>query len=218
MCTHRDLSNAITAAAAINMLLVLTVVALLGACTRSTMTIRYQFVAPAQYPSASSAEAEHRSGPDRKVAHDTTACEMRVLKLVDARTDPNVLGSVAGRSVRSPGEGTNWISEMLRTGLAQQGVGYSLSPAGASVNPAVEAEVKLVTAWVSSLSISKSSSFVLAVTFGPGSEHSEEKIYRGSYTAVNWASGEGEIQLMVDGAFQDLLRKLSADIKLRCAN
>jgi hypothetical protein len=48
-------------------------------------------------------------------------------------------------------------------------------------------------------------------------EGSEEKVYRGATTVLNWASGEGEIQSLLDRAFEQMLVKLSADLEAKCS-
>jgi hypothetical protein len=77
----------------------------------------------------------------------------------------------------------------------------------------VIAGARLVTAWVSTTSTSMNGTVVIAVRQHDGDE---ETIYRGAATVMNWASGEGEIQSLMDRAFEQMLVKLSADLKGRC--
>lgn len=188
-----------------------TLVALVG-CASSPVTLRDSYAAPA---SARNKKSDARRSNSKQVVADapTAGCAVHVMALQDSRTDPSLLGVVAGRAVRSPGQGAEWISGMLSSGLKEKGVTLSGAPAAGATKPVVVAEARLVTAWVGSVATSMNGTVVVAVRHGEGAE---EKIYRGAATVMNWSSGEGEIQSLMDRAFEQMLVKLGADLRERC--
>jgi len=195
-------------------LLAVTAWAVMTGCASSPVTVRQTYVAPA--PVASAASEIRRSDRKRISAADATpkeSCSVQVTALGDSRSDPTFLGMVAGRAVRSPGQGADWIGSMLTSGLKQKGVTLSLPPAAMATNPLVLAEARLVTAWVGTTATSMNGTVVVAIRH---SEGAEEKIYRGAATVLNWASGEGEIQSLMDRAFEQMLTKLGSDLRARC--
>jgi hypothetical protein len=180
-----------------------TLVALSG-CATSPVTLRQSYVAP---PSRT---------PERTLAATAVPksdCAIHVIALEDSRSDPAFLGVIAGRPVHSPGQGADWIGGMLTSGLEAKGVSLSRGPADAVANRVVMAGARLVTAWVNTTSTSMNGTVVVAVRDREGGE---EAIYRGAATVMNWASGEGEIQSLMDRAFEQMLVKLSSDLKARC--
>lgn len=187
-----------------------TLVALVG-CASSPVTLRDSYAAPASARNKSS--DARRSKSKQVVAEAPTGCSVHVMALQDSRTDPSLLGVVAGRAVRSPGQGAEWIGGMLSSGLKEKGVTLSDAPGAGATKPVVVTEARLVTAWVGSVTTSMNGTVVVAVRHGEGAE---EKIYRGAATVMNWSSGEGEIQSLMDRAFEQMLVKLGADLRDRC--
>jgi hypothetical protein len=187
-------------------LLSIIVVALQG-CATSPVTVRSSY-APPPAPT-------NRNGTVSKArAAEAVSCTAHVLVMKDSRSDPTFLGVVAGRSVRSPGQGVEWIGAMLSSGLRHKGIALSVAPEAPADRSVVVAEARLLTAWVASVTTSMNGTVVVAVRHDANDP--EEKIYRGSSTVMNWASGEGEIQGLLDRAFDQMLIKLSTDLKARC--
>lgn len=187
-----------------------TLVALAG-CASSPVTLRETY-APASARSKS--PDTQRSGRKQvAVAAPKEGCSVRVMAFQDSRTDPSFLGVVGGRPVRSPGQGADWISGMLSSGLKEKGVVLSAVPGAHEERAVLVTEARLVTAWVSSTSTSMNGTVVVAFRHGEGAE---EKIYRGAATVMNWSSGEGEIQSLMDRAFEEMLVKLGADLREMC--
>lgn len=193
----------------LTLLVAATLVALTG-CASSPVTLRDSYAAPA---TARNKDSDARRSNRKQAVADVPkeSCSVHVMALQDSRTDPSLLGLVAGRPVRSPGQGAEWISGMLSSGLKEKGVTLSAGPDATS--PVLVTEARLVTAWVGSTSTSMNGTVVIAVRHGEGAE---EKIYRGAATVMNWSSGEGEIQSLMDRAFEQMLVKLGADLRDRC--
>ena len=186
----------------------------LSGCATSAVTMKDSYTSTASAKRKPSTKASRNT---KAVASlPASSCRIHFARLTDSRTDPTILGSVAGRPVLSPGEGSHWIGEMLRTGLAHQHIDVTLAPDNPAPSEALVADAELLTAWISSVTTSMRSNIVLTVSF-PGADAAPvSKTYRGTGTAVNWASGEGEIQSLVNTAFGELLTKLAADIQARC--
>jgi hypothetical protein len=178
----------------------------LHGCATAPVTVRQSYAPPST--------TTRNGAVSKPKAAATVTCAAHVLSLKDSRTDPTFLGVVAGRSVRSPGEGAEWIGNMLSSGLQHKGVGMSIAPQSPAEQHVVVAEARLLTAWVASVTTSMNGTVVVAVRHNE--TDAEEKIYRGSSTVMNWASGEGEIQGLLDRAFEQMLVKLSADLQARC--
>jgi hypothetical protein len=193
-------------------LLVTTTLVALTGCASSPVTLRETYAAPA---SAQSKDSGNRRSNRKHIAQDALkdGCSVRVMALQDSRTDPSLLGVVAGRPVHSPGQGAEWISGMLSGGLKEKGVTLSAEPGADATSSVLVTEARLVTAWVGSTATSMNGTVVIAVRHGAAAE---EKIYRGAATVVNWSSGEGEIQSLMDRAFEQMLVKLGADLRDRC--
>jgi hypothetical protein len=189
--------------------------AALTGCASSPVTVRQTYAPP---PVLAQGTASAGSRADRKRASGAAAspkgeCSVHVMALADSRSDPTFLGMIGGRPVRSPGQGADWIGSMLSSGLKEKGVILSVAPAPVAQDPAVVAEARLVTAWVGTTSTSMNGTVVVAIRHREGAE---ERIYRGAATVMNWASGEGEIQSLLDRAFGQMLVKLSSDLRARC--
>ena len=195
-------------------LLAATTLAALYGCASSPVTLRDSYAAPA---SAQKKGSDARRSNRKQVAASAPkeSCAVRVMAFQDSRTDPSLLGMVAGRAVRSPGQGAEWISGMLSSGLKEKGVTLSAEPGADGTSPVLVTEARLVTAWVGSVTTSMNGTVVVAIRH---SEGAEEKIYRGAATVMNWSSGEGEIQSLMDRAFEQMLVKLGADLRDRCGH
>lgn len=179
----------------------ITAFAAISGCSTSALAVREDYLAPAPV----------RSGVFAPSAAQRKDCYVHLMKLGDSRVDPTILGAVGGRSVRSPGP--DWIKNMLYNGLRDKGVTLSFAPAAADANAQVLAEARLVTAWVGSTATSMNGTVVIAIR---DRKDAEERIFRGAVTTVNWANGDGEIQSLVDQAFERMLLKLSSDLRGRC--
>lgn len=186
-------------------LLVAVAIAFMAGCT-SPLTLRDTYKAPGSI--------KHSNARKHPIAA-TTQCVVHLAVVTDHRTDPSLLGIVAGRSVSSPGQGPQWIAGLLSAGLAHHGVHVSEALPDATSKHVVVEEVRLLKAWVASVSTSMNSSIVVGVSQLDGAE---ERIYRGARTSLNWANGDGEIQALFDSAVEELVIKLSADLTSQCAS
>jgi hypothetical protein len=189
-------------------LLAVMVIGCMLGCASSPVTLRetYKPAAP----------VKHSKAGTRRIARlDTVPCVVHLAVVTDHRTDPSLLGNVAGRSILSPGQGPQWITGLLTAGLAHNGVEVSTAVPDAASKHVLITEARLLKAWVASLSTSMNGSIVIGVR---QADSGEEKIYRGASTSLNWASGEGEVQALFDEAVEQLMTTLSTDLRSQCAS
>ena len=64
--------------------------------------------------------------------------------------------------------------------------------------------------------VNKSATVVLNLRLKRGEAMVEEQDYRGADTVMNWASGDGELQRMVDRAFGRALDQIAVDVHAAC--
>jgi hypothetical protein len=155
---------------------------------------------------------EPRPGPARAVPEAT--CQVDLLEARDARAYPETLGTIAGRVVRSPADPTRWLEGVL-AGLAAQGIAVARVPAPRPAS-ALALTAELRDAWVGSLSTAKTATAIVTVRFLVAGAEPVDKTYRGRDTSGNWASGDGEIEAMMERVFRDILGQLGADLAPFC--
>jgi hypothetical protein len=129
--------------------------------------------------------------------------------------DPQVLGQVAGRSVRAPADTKAWVREIMAD-LKQLGVMVQFGADSPAKPSAIDARAELKTAWVSSVTTAKTASVVLSMQYLRGGALLKAADYRGSISRANWNSGDAEIQRMVDSAFTEVLTQVTADLRTLC--
>jgi hypothetical protein len=181
---------------------VLAWLALLAGCSTTPVVVRDSFV-------ASQASAHGR----RPAAQPL--CRIHVNAISDSRSDPGILGTIAGRTVVSPGQGATWIANRMASELAAQGVAVSFAPDAPPDGALSIDAARLVTAWVAPLATSMNSSVVFSLR---ARADSSEQFYRGNDTTVNWAAGEGEINRLMDRSFAEMFARVGADLRTLCSD
>jgi hypothetical protein len=180
----------------------------LSACISPVpMTISESFSNPATDPSSATIHLPRSSA--------TPSCTLIVATITDARTDPALLGNVAGRPVRGPTNANAWLHNVIE-GLQTRGIDASFD-----VNPRAEAmplvaDLTLRLAWVSDLHTSKNATTLWHMTLRRGDRSLGAFDYRGADTSLNWSSGDGELQRMVDRALGRALDAMAADVHSAC--
>jgi hypothetical protein len=155
--------------------------------------------------------------PARPLAAENTRnasrpqCRLVVDALVDARAQQGALGKVGNRPVKGPTDFEHWMRSVLE-GLNHRGIDTSFAGPEAA-GSGLSASVALRTAWVSTIETSKTATVVMHVQLRRGSQPLAQHDYRGSQTAVNWASAEAEVRRLIEHAFAQALDKLAADVR-----
>lgn len=145
------------------------------------------------------------------IVHSRRICFVR---LTDLRRDKTTEGLVAGRPVQAPSDSIAWMQSVLG-GLSGWGIQADFGKGANGVLPAAVAECELVTAWISSASTTMTANVVFRIRFLHMDGSVEEHLYRGEETVVNWASGHGEIQSLMNMACWQALAKMADGIRAR---
>ena len=160
----------------------------------------------------------HPANAPRPAASKTAVapCDLIVDGIYDTRSDPKILGSVAGRPVRAPEDVNAWLHNVV-AGFGTRGIAvhFDTNPGG-SATPLI-ASLTLRTAWVSELHTSKAANTVWQLRLRRGETLLEETLFRGADTVINWGSGEGELQRMIDRAFGRALDQMANRVRSACA-
>jgi hypothetical protein len=143
------------------------------------------------------------------------SCTLRVVKVIDDRMDPTVLGIVGGRTVKGPTDSQAWLHSVIG-GLRSSGIAVEFGDAETtSADLSAKAELKM--AWVSSAATTKIASVVLNLQYFRSGSMIKSADYRGSISTPNWSSGKHEIQSMIDRAFDQALSQAAADTLAACS-
>jgi hypothetical protein len=150
-----------------------------------------------------------------RLPRNALTCRVIVSTIADTRTNPELLGRVAGRPVRAPADVSLWLRNVV-AGLESRGVvpHFDSNPTH-EASPLV-AGFTLRLAWVSEIHTAKTATILLRMKLTRGGSVLREKDYRGSDTVMNWSSGNGELQNMVDRAFGGALDQIADDVRAAC--
>jgi hypothetical protein len=144
-------------------------------------------------------------------------CQLDVQKITDQRLDPVTLGRVDGRIVRAPDDVRGWLANELR-GLRARGIQVQFAGAASTKPslPAVQADVELVSVWLSSMATTKVATVVMNFSYRREGRLLTTAVYRGNLNVVNWASTDAEIQQALDDAFGQILDQAAIDLQRMC--
>jgi len=143
------------------------------------------------------------------------SCALIVDAIFDTRTEPHLLGTVAGRPVHAPDDVNTWLHNVV-AGIGTRGVALSFDTNPTGDAAPLVASFTLRTAWVSELHTSKAANTVWQMRLRRGETLIEETNFRGADTVMNWSSGDGELQRMVDRAFGRALDQMAAKVHAAC--
>lgn len=185
-----------------------TLVALLAAaCATKPMTLTSAFSNPDTQPPNTPHPARAKT--------PAASCALIVDAIFDTRNEPHLLGTVAGRPVHAPDDINAWLHNVV-TGFGTRGVAVSFDANTTGDAAPLVASLTLRTAWVSELHTSKAANTVWQMRLRRGETLIEETNFRGADTVMNWASGDGELQRMVDRAFGRALDQMAAKVHAAC--
>ncbi len=131
--------------------------------------------------------------------------------------DGTVLGQVANRPVRAPPDAQAWMRSVIG-GLQNWGIPVEFTDSTAEAPGVINTEITLKSAWVASATTAKTANVVLRVEFQQSTTAGQGTDYRGHISSVNWNSNDGELQAMVNRAFDEALSQIAADFRTRCVS
>ena len=142
------------------------------------------------------------------------ACQVDLLTVRDVRQYPETLGTIIGRPIRAPDNPQQWLVNVLRA-LRERGIEVAqVDERRPGSRLALEAELR--DAWVSAVSTTKTASAIVHIRFLPANGEPHDRAYRGRDSSINWASGDGEVNAMMDRVFNDILEQMATDIMPIC--
>jgi hypothetical protein len=156
---------------------------------------------------ASFADADHR------IAAPRAPCRVLLAGVQDLRDDRQAAGVIGGRFVHAD-DALSWfrsglksISNDPRLDLGAQ------TPAGAA-DLVISAD--LLKLYMLPINEAKSATVVVKVHYGDPAG-SDDQVYRGTYTSLNWADAQSETQGAFDNALRKVLSAVDRDLLSRCA-
>ncbi len=137
-------------------------------------------------------------------------CAVQIVAMRDDRMEKALVGIIGTRAVKSPLDSATWLKSVL-SGLEARNIKVAFDAPAAPSATALSFALK--TAWIDASPSTYSANVVAHVTHGDGAE----KIYRGrSSRTAYWSGGEDTLQSALNGAFADLLDKLTLDLGAIC--
>ena len=155
----------------------------------------------------------HQNWPAKgeKVPHP---CRVRVAEIRDLRSDPQAMGTMDGRLIRSA-DTTAWV----RSGFLSLGRDPRLQMVEGDAQHDLAIDADIIKAYAMSVTgETRSANVVLRVHYRRNDTSSGEQIYRGTENGANWSNGEGETQSAFDDALENLLNTVDSDLVARCTS
>jgi len=141
-------------------------------------------------------------------------CRVRVAEIRDLRTDPQAMGMMDGRLIRSA-DTTAWV----HSGFLSLGRDPRLQMVEGDGQHDLAIDVDIVKAYAMSVTgETRSANVVLRVRYSRNGAPAGEQVYRGTENGVNWSNGEVETQSSFDDALENLLKTVDSDLVARCTS
>lgn len=141
-------------------------------------------------------------------------CRIYVVELTDGR-HASVLGVVGSRTLRSPDDTEAWLRSMM-SGLDARGFAVTFNEATPMEPGVISISVALRTAWIATISTSRTANVVLHVRAWRAGSPVIDSDYRGALTTVNWFETASEWQGAVNHAFAKALDIMAPDLRRLC--
>jgi hypothetical protein len=140
------------------------------------------------------------------------ACAVQLGEIRDLRLDPQSMGAIGYRPIRSA-DPVSWV----RSGLVSITNDRRIAFVGADPNASFEIGADLMKAYILSQATQKSANVVLRIHYSRNGATWDERIYRGVDVGANWVGGEDESQSALDRALSSALEQIRQDLLTRCA-
>jgi len=137
------------------------------------------------------------------------ACRVRLAEFHDELTDPGTMGSIGFRPIRA--DTAAWVRSGLGT-LARDPRIQFVDGGQADL----DLNVSLLKAYMISITTEKSANVVLRIRYTRPDASSDEQVYRGVDTGLDWAGTTDETQGALDDALAEALASIQRDVLARC--
>jgi hypothetical protein len=161
-------------------------------------------------------QSQYDSSESEDISQLNQYCVVNILVIEDKRSsDSQCLGSVAGRPVYSE-EIENWLHREFKKLDDEDYIVFKNENIATHKNPCIDMKVALKKAYTKSVSTSMTTNIVLKVSYFKNDYPIDEKIYRGTSTRLNFASGESEINDAFISSFEKILTQIESDLIKHC--
>lgn len=147
----------------------------------------------------------------RASGENAPGCVVRIADVRDLRTDPNDLGMMGLRVVKTA-DSVAW----LRNALVPLEQDHRLHFIDDAKDGALVLRIELVKAYIMTMNTQKSANVVLRVALGRDGKDLGSDIARGRDTGANWVNGEDEAQGALNRALSAAVLELDQRIVDRC--
>jgi len=163
-------------------------------------------LAPRYTPTDSLGAANHPSSAGG------APCHVLLAGVQDLRDDPQAAGTFSERFVHAE-DAPAW----LRSGLLSISRDTRLDLSDQTPPAAADLVIKvdLLKLYMLPINEAKSANVVIRVHYGPGVQ-TDEQVYRGAFTSLNWTGAGGEARGAFDVALSRVLEDVDRDLVSRC--
>ncbi len=145
----------------------------------------------------------------------TPVCAVTVTGLVDNRRSPEMIGVFDGRAVHAPEDRDAWLKSVIGA-LKSRKIELRFSDDQLPAVSGITAQISLVKAWIANTNSNMSASVVMQLKATTPEGQTLDLPYRGGGSHINWASGFGELQRVMDVAIGRSLDAMAADLHKLC--
>ena len=197
------------------MLSAMAVCGLLADCSTTPITVSPTSTALLPPTSGRIAVASRRESPRSSSAlamkGGSQPCTVHLVDVRDVRPDPNELGMMILRVVRTA-DSVAWVQTALGT-MKQD---PRLLFVGDDRNAPLVLKIELIKAYIITMNTQKSANIVLRVRYNHEGKDLDAQIARGRDTGANWVNGADEAQGALDRALSAAVSDLDNEIVARC--
>jgi hypothetical protein len=151
------------------------------------------------------------SAPVQHASDNVPQCSVHLGEVHDVRLDPNDLGMMGVRAVRTT-DSVAW----LQAALAALKQDHRLRFVDDAKDAQLVLRIDLVKAYIMTITTQKTSNVVLRVGYSRNGKDLDMQIARGRDTGGNWANGDEEAQGSLNRALVGAVSELDEDIVARC--
>jgi hypothetical protein len=154
-------------------------------------------------------------GSELDISKKTPICAVTVTGLVDNRRSPEMIGVFSGRAIHAPEDRDTWLKSLIAA-LKSRKIDVRFADASSAEVGGIAAEIALNKAWIANTNSNMSASVVFQLKATTPAGQALDLPYRGGGSHINWASGFGELQRVMDVAIARSLDAMAADLHKLC--
>ncbi len=126
-----------------------------------------------------------------------------------------MIGVFSGRAIHAPEDRAAWLKSVIDA-LKSRKIDVRFSDTQLPAASGITAHISLAKAWIANTNSNMSASVVLQLKATTPAGQAIDMPYRGGGSHINWASGFGELQRVMDVAIARSLDAMAADLHKLC--